>query len=192
MSKKTIIKLVLARLEAEGAASLTLQAVGGLGGVSMDNMRKYFPNGDEELLMDAVELAGQIWIKRVADEVSKIDAPDLKIRRLAALYAFGTLSFPESLSIYIDLWKLVKNGDSEYIKKRLKAVYLLYSRSFCELAFGGTEASPKAKSLAIIMTMLSDMLHIQYTLLGNEVEMAGMRQFVEDIAVFTATEESHA
>jgi len=198
MSKKTVVKLALAKLETDGLKKLTLQSIGSFAQISAIKMQQYFPNGSNELLMDAVELAGLNWVKQVEDEVSQIKDPEKRIRRLAILYAFGTQDFPESLSVYIDIWKMIKDEKSEYLKTRLKAIYQLYSCTFIKLAAGIEEnsakmkaVSTKMKSLAMLMTILSDMLHIQFTLLENNADVHGMRQFVEDIAVFVM-EESHA
>ena len=139
-----------------------------------------------ELFMDAVENAGRTWVEAIKKEVAEQNDKKEKLKTLAAGYAMGTKDYPESLSVYIDLWKIVKDKNNEYVKTRLKNIYNFYISEFYNIIKQIDNISVKDEeihSFSTWMTVLSDVLHIQSITLENDIDLKSIQSVIEKIAV---------
>ena len=188
MNKQKVLKIALKILFQYG--NITIEHLSETAALDKEGLTLLFSNGDKELLMDTVEYAGTIWVDKIKKEISEQKSVQGKLRTLASGYALGSREHPQSLSIYIDLWKYIKDGNNEYIKKRLCEIYRFYIDEFNNIVnnigeFHATEKQRRALSLFI--TILSDVLHIQSITLENEVDFDSFQEMIENVIVLFFT-----
>lgn len=181
MTKQKIIKIALNQLLLYGVEQLNIKNISIRTGLSESKLRQLFVDGDHELLMDAVEYAGRIWVKELKDEVTAEEDRDSKLNILIFGYALGGEKFSESLSVYIDLWKIIKDKKDMYIRKRLRKLYNFYTLEFLDIVgeIGNFDIpQEEIKAYSFIMTLLSDAIHIQSIVLGGEVDFRNIQKVV--------------
>lgn len=141
---------------------------------------------DDELRMEAVEYAGVRWVEDIRIQLNKEKNTLDKLKLLIKLYVSGSQTHPESLSIYVDLWKKLRDnigGENTYIKSSLESIYRYYVQIFKEvfteiaLEQGGhcTLNQNQVEHLAWIMVVLSDGLHIQSLIQSKPLDFEGIR-----------------
>lgn len=171
--KKKVLKFTINEMMAHGIESLNIDMIAQLMNLDRKILDSCFIYGDNELLMDTVEYAGKIWIENVKKEINFEKDIDNKLKLLVRRFALGSIEFPASLSAYIDLWKIVKDKKDEYIKVRLRVIYQLYIDEFHKIVNDIGEfgiAQSELNSFSFLMTILSDVIHIQSITLENNVD----------------------
>jgi len=123
---------------------------------------------DDELRMAAIKYAAFVWVEYIKKDIANEKDKKTRIRKLLRHYAAGSESYPLSLSLYIDVWKRIRdceNNDENLLKEELEKIYFLFVEVFeeiilKEICIDSTLAS-QIRQLAWIMVVISDGLHIQ-------------------------------
>jgi undecaprenyl pyrophosphate synthase len=186
MSKQKIIKIALGELLRNGVESFSIQNLSINTSLDAFKINELFTYGDRELLMDAVTLAGKVWVKEIRNDIDKEDTARKKLRMAARGFTLGTEDYPESLSVYIDLWKIVKDEKDGYIQERLKELYRYYASEFVDIVSGiGNFArdEEEVKAFSLIVTVLSDVLHIQSITLRDDVDFEVIGKVIEEMTL---------
>jgi len=197
MTKQKIIKIALNQLLLYGTEECNIENISDRTGLCERSVRQLFRDGNHELLMDAVEYAGRTWVQKLKKEVAGKEDVNSKLNVLTLGYALGGEQFPESLSVYIDLWKMVKDKKDTYIRNRLRELYNFYTLEFSNIVneIGDFDILQEGlKTYAFIMTLLSDVIHIQSIILENEVDFQKIKKVIEIMttAFFQEVKEERA
>lgn len=183
--KVLYLKIAVNELLNNGIQGVRIEKLAHTMHLDRKRMEECFSEGDKELLMDTVEYAGASWINVIKKEIEDTSDTKEKIRILVREYTLGTEKFPASLSVYIDLWKIIKDQKDEYIKTRLKLIYQMYINEFEQIINSIDEFKVEKKDItafSMIMTILSDVLHIQSIILENEVDFGTINRLIEEWA----------
>ncbi len=173
--------IALNELMNHGMDQFSLERISKILNVNPSLLESYFPNKTEELLMDAVEYAGKSWMKQVIETCNAMKYAEEKFLYLVDEYALGTQKYAQSLSIYIDLWKLVKEGQSEYLRNRLNNIYSYYMSEFRSMikALGYKEMSDfETDTFAFLMVILSDVIHVQSIILQRPLDYMSIKNVI--------------
>jgi len=184
MNKKNVLKIALHLLLKDGSADIN--SIAEMTGFNIKKLNEAFPSGDKELLMDTVEFAGKTWVEKLQKEIAAKNSVREKLKTLASGYTLGSQYYPESLSVYIDLWKTIKDNQDEYMKSRLKEIYHFYISAFCNMIneIGSFHIKyEELYSFSLFMTVLSDVLHIQSITLENDVDFKSFEAMIEKLTV---------
>ena len=171
--KQKITRIALQILRERGTDGLTLGNLSRAACLSSDLLAELFPEGDKELLMDTMAAAGVRWVEALRTEMKKTAEPSERLAHLARGFVLGSGTHPEILSVYIDLWKLVKDREDSYVRQRLCELYQFYSASFAELLLlAGVRELPQGEreALSLLFTVLSDAVHVQSVTLNRAVD----------------------
>lgn len=190
MSKRSLLQVAVDELMRHGLSALSVSSLAERMELPETWIRSRFPGGDWQLRMDAVEYAGQSWVEQIRALMRAQKTPREKISLLCRAYALGSRDFPASLDSYLDLWKQARDGNEE-IRRRLGALYRFYSEQFSDAVSeaGGVGDEATRTAFASLVTLLSDMLHLQ-GMLGNPVDFAKMGRLLEQLAAVALLEES--
>jgi len=186
MIKDKIVRIALVKLLKGSMEDISLLYISEVTGLKIERLNEIFPSGNNEIIMDAVEYAGKQWIESIKEEINNTEDTKIKVRILSGGYALGSEEYPESLSVYIDLWKLIKDNKEPYIKERLKAIYLMYMQEFINIIKDICPVFVSEEELyaySLFMTVLSDAIHIQSILLENEVNYKAIKKVIEKISL---------
>lgn len=181
MKKEKILKILLGKIGDIGIQNLDSANVLSIIGISQKQFNMLFSDGAEELLMDSIEYAGCQWLDHLKKDVKEAESKTEKIALVLNGYALGAEKFSENLSLYIDLWKMVKDGKHEYLKKRLNKIYEMYSREFTEIMDNigvGWLTKEEIYVWGVLMTALSDAIHIQFFTMKNSVDFMKIQHFI--------------
>lgn len=173
IQKQRIIKIALHELLNRGTEWINIYNVSKYIHIDESKLLDIFPMGDHELLMDAVEYAGKSWVQEIKKNIDRKDNVVDKLETLVKEYALGSKDYPKSLSIYIDLWKIIKDNKDEYMKQRLKELYIFYASEFSSIlqTFGESNLlQAELDAFSLMITILSDVIHIQSVTLENELD----------------------
>ena len=184
MNKQKILKISFSVLLNEGFVNIS--QIAKRTGLEEKKLYGLFSDGDKELYMDTVEYAGKAWVDKIKKEIAEKNDSESKLKTLAAGYTLGSKDYPESLSVYIDLWKIIKDNKDEYVKERLRNIYNYYISEFCNIVNEINKFNIKydeLRSFALFMTILSDMIHIQSLTLENNVDFESFKTMIEKITV---------
>lgn len=184
MTKQKIIKIALNELINEGIGQISIHNISKNINVNEDKVKDLFAKGDCELIMDAVEYAGKTWVQEIKNKVDKIECTNEKLKFLVNGYVLGSKDYPQSLSVYIDLWKIIKDNKDDYIKKRLKELYNFYMVEFINMILTiGNSNLPKEEleAFSLLITILSDVIHIQSITLENDINFDTIGIIIEKI-----------
>ena len=171
--KRKITRMALQVLRERGTNGLTLGNLSRAACLSPALLAELFPEGDKELLMDTMTAAGVRWVDALRTEMEKNAEPPERLARLARGFVLGSGTHPEILSVYIDLWKMVKDREDSYIRHRLCELYQFYADSFGEmLELAGVQELPQreGEALSLLFTVLSDAVHVQSVTLNRAVD----------------------
>ncbi|WP_432409042.1 hypothetical protein [Wukongibacter sp. M2B1] len=123
---------------------------------------------DDSLRMEAIKYSAIVWVEYIKKDIAGEKDKAKKIRKLLHHYAAGSESYPLSLSLYIDVWKKIRDcegGKEELLKEELKKIYALFVKVFEELlleeVFIDNAVDSEIRQLAWIMVVISDGLHVQ-------------------------------
>ncbi len=147
--------------------------------------RFFFQYGDKELMMDVIEYAGMRWVDQIKASIMEMMDIDHKVDALLYGYTMGTKKYPQLLSTYIDLWKIVKDQQDEYIKLRLKTIYNFYVAEFTHIVRDiGCQQIPYNELVAfgVFITLMSDVAHIQSLILDNQLDFDCMYSILNKLA----------
>ena len=134
MTKQKIVKIACNEVLVHGVEQINIKNLANRTGFNIEKLNTLFQYGDQELLMDAVEYAGKVWVSQIKKKIQDSHNISDKLKILANSYTMGSKDFSQSLSTYIDLWKIVKDQKDEYIKTRLKSIYNFYISEFVNIA----------------------------------------------------------
>ena len=181
MQKEKILKLMLGKIGEMDISNLNAIDVLPYIGISAKQFTVLFPNGVEELFMDVIEYAGRWWLDCLKKDVKEMATKEEKIALLLNNYALGAWEYSENLSLYIDLWKLIKDGKSNYLKMRLWNIYDIYIKEFSviirEIGVSGL-TDEEIHVMGVIMTAMSDAIHIQSLTMESPVDFAKIQDFI--------------
>ena len=156
--------------------SATRESVSDMTGLNLAKLESAYPS-DDELRMSAMEYAAVVWSEQVKMELSRETDVRMKFRKLLRMFAAGSESHPDSLSLYIDVWKKIRdsqNGPEGMLKDRLLGIYQYYVSLFEEILavhFGDAAIGrQRLRDLAWIMVVISDGFHIQGLLQDNRLD----------------------
>lgn len=160
---ETALKLMFAGgYEAAGIDSVAERIM-----VDGDSIESLFAS-DDVLRLSAMKYAALQWVEEVRKELDSIDDYPEKLKTLIKRYVAGAESYPHSLSLYVDAWKVLeKSGaaDRRYIAASLAEIYRIYIDLFCEVVAGmtGENDIPSAdiRTVAWILVVISDGFFIQ-------------------------------
>ncbi|MEF2965936.1 TetR family transcriptional regulator [Paenibacillus sp. M1] len=163
--EKVVLEAALQLMFLNGYEAVTTQAVAERLAISQVYLEEMYPACDE-LQMSAMTYAAVVWVKKTKEELAKIADPEQRFRRLVRLYAEGTGNYPESLSLYLDAWKLLRDRrrNVELIRSVLFEIYDLYVGLFIKTVeqIGTIQADKQlVETIAWIFVVISDGFHIQ-------------------------------
>ena len=179
--KQKIARMALQILKDRGIEGLTFQSLSRAIGLDPAFLSDTFSGGERELLMDTVEVAGRLWVDTLRADMEKAENTADKLACLAHGYVTGSEAHPSILSVYIDLWKLVKDQEDDYVRNRLGELYQFYISSFGELlTLAGAGGLPRreGEALSLIFTVLSDVVHVQSVTLEQPVDFQMLSEVV--------------
>ena len=185
MKKEKILKILLGKIGDIGIQNLDSANVLSIIGISQKQFNMLFSDGAEQLLMDSIEYAGCQWLDHLKKDVKEAESKTEKIALVLNGYALGAEKFSENLSLYIDLWKMVKDGKHEYLKNRLDKIYEMYSREFAEIMDNigvGWLTKEEIYVWGVLMTALSDAIHIQFFTMKNSVDFMKIQHFIGKVS----------
>lgn len=190
MSKQPLLRVAVEELMRHGLGALSVSSLAERMGLRLDQVGSYFPGGDWQLRMDAVEHAGVAWVDEIRARMRAQGTPQEKIALVCRAYALGSRDFPASLDGYLDLWMQAREGNEE-IRTRLGRLYRFYAEQFADAVAeaGGTGDGPTREAFAHLVTLLSDMLHLQ-RMLGNPIEFSQMGRLLDTLAQRVLLEET--
>lgn len=179
--KQKIARMALQILKDRGIEGLTFQSLSRAIGLDPAFLSDTFSGGERELLMDTVEVAGRLWVDTLRADIEKAENTADKLACLAHGYVTGSEAHPSILSVYIDLWKLVKDQEDDYVRNRLGELYQFYISSFGELlTLAGAGGLPRreGEALSLLFTVLSDVVHVQSVTLEQPVDFQMLSEVV--------------
>ena len=179
--KQKIARMALQILKDRGIEGLTFQSLSRAIGLDPAFLSDTFSGGERELLMDTVEVAGRLWVDTLRADMEKAENTADKLACLAHGYVTGSEAHPSILSVYIDLWKLVKDQEDDYVRNRLGELYQFYISSFGELlTLAGAGGLPRreGEALSLLFTVLSDVVHVQSVTLEQPVDFQMLSEVV--------------
>ncbi|MFZ5351493.1 MAG: hypothetical protein ACOZCL_02080 [Bacillota bacterium] len=136
---------------------------------------------NDELRMSAMEYAARSWMSFVRNDILNEADKHKKLYKLICHYALGTENYPESLSLYIDIWKRIRDGNFENLEKmkeKLSNIYDYYEYCFVDIiskeictVIGKAD---ELKHLSQILVAISDGLHIQSLFRTTAIDFEGI------------------
>lgn len=191
-SKRHLARAAFLKLELYGIEKENMQSFSSATGLSSDRLRALYPKGEPELWLDAIQYAGERWIAEIRKGLLHIHGRTARLSYLTNAYIRGSEQHPRALDAYIDLWKKAKDGDT-YIQERLAAVYREYAEQFIRMIREDTGLNPDMGTLYSVaqwLTVLSDILHVQSSVLGNPVDFEEMGRTIQRAVSLLLEEES--
>ncbi len=130
-----------------------------------EKIKQYYDT-DDKLRMSAMKYAAVLWVEQIKADVEKQKTEKDKIYVLIKHYISGSESHSQSLSLYIDAWKKLrdlKTENRQLLSNELLSVYRYYVNFFQETIKNIYENKYgyDIEQLAWIMVVVSDGFHIQ-------------------------------
>ncbi len=130
-----------------------------------EKIRQHYP-ADETLRMSAMKYAAVVWVEQVKADLEKQETKEDKLYSLIRHFIAGSESHPQSLSLYVDIWKKLrdlKTENKELLSNELSEIYRYYVRYFKEAMedIYDNESEYDMEQLAWIMVVVSDGFHVQ-------------------------------
>lgn len=121
---------------------------------------------DENLRMSAMKYAAVVWVNQVKADLKKQKTQKDKLYALVRHFIAGSESHPQSLSLYVDIWKKLRDSKTEnrqLLSDELSEIYRYYVSFFREAMedIYGDEAGYDMEQLAWMMVVISDGFHVQ-------------------------------
>lgn len=184
MKKEKVLKILLGKMRETDISNLdTIEQLPEIG-ISAKQFALLFPNGTDEMIMDAIEYAGSQWLECLKKNIKETERKSEKTALLLNSYALGAEEFSHNLSLYIDLWKIIKDGKNAYLKQRLRRIYDMYINEFSVIMNEiGTDWLNKEEIhiLGVLMTAVSDAIHIQCFTADGSVDFSQIRNFISKL-----------
>ncbi|SCY70787.1 hypothetical protein [Alkaliphilus peptidifermentans] len=140
-------------------------------------------NSDDALRMAAIFYAASIWVDYIKKDIAGEKDKKTRLRRLLRHYAAGSESYPASLSLYIDIWKIIRDGQREneaFFKEELQSIYTMFVEAFEELILQeicqSFTLTSEIRQLAWIIVVISDGLHIQNLIEPESIDFDGVEE----------------
>jgi len=126
---------------------------------------QHYPS-DEALRMSAMKYAAVVWVEQVKADLERQKTKKNKLFALIRHFIAGSESHPQSLSLYVDIWKKIrelKTEDKQSLSNELSEIYRYYASFFQEAMkdIYDNESGYDMEQLAWIMVVLSDGFHVQ-------------------------------
>ncbi len=144
-----------------------------------ENVRLLYKS-DNHLRLSAMSYAASVWCNKIKQELSHIKNHDERIKKLINEFAAGTVGYSQSLSSYIDAWKMLRDmvrenqDDITFFRESLLNIYRTYVDLFISTIKDETLLSDHhadIMTLAWIMVVISDGIHIQSLLQNESIDM---------------------
>ncbi len=165
MQKKLILETAL-RMMFEGFyENADIEKVSQKAQLDPEKVRKHYAT-DEDLRMSAMKYAAVVWVEQVKADLKKQQTPKDKLYALIRHFIAGSESHPQSLSLYVDVWKKLrdlKEENRQLLSEELSEIYRYYTDFFQEAIkdIYENESGYDLKGLAWIMVVISDGFHVQ-------------------------------
>ena len=117
VKKKLILETTLELMYKSSYESVNIENVSNRSGLEVAKIKKIYPT-DDILKLSAMKYAAAIWVELVKKDLKKQDTKENKLYVLIRHFIAGSESHPESLSLYIDIWKklrILNYENSKYI-----------------------------------------------------------------------------
>ena len=143
----------------------TVDSVSSYAQMDLEKIKQHYAT-DENLRMSAMKYAAAVWVDQVKIDLEKQETKMDKQRALIRHYIAGSESHPHSLSLYVDIWKKIrdiKKEDQLLLSNELSEIYRYYV-SFLQEAMKDIYANEfgyDMEQLAWIMVVISDGFHVQ-------------------------------
>lgn len=135
--------------------------------VRMDpgKVMQHYPT-DETLGMSTMKYAAVSWVEKVKVDLEKQETKKDKLYALIRHFIAGSESHPQSLSLYVDIWKKlrdIKSEDRQFLSDGLSEIYRYYVSFFQEAIkdIYDNESGYDMEQLAWMMVVISDGFHVQ-------------------------------
>ncbi len=130
-----------------------------------EKIRQHYTT-DENLRISAMKYAAVVWVKQVKTDLKKQQTKKDKLYALIRHFIAGSESHPQSLSLYVDIWKKLrdlKEEDRQLLSEDLSEIYRYYTDFFQHAIkdIYENESGYDLEQLAWIMVVISDGFHIQ-------------------------------
>lgn len=165
--EKLILETALKAMYKKNFQAANISQVAEHAMLKTEQVRELF-HSDDELRMAAIRYSANIWVNIIKKDIAGEKDNKTKLRKLLRHFAAGSESYPGSLSLYIDVWKRIRDtegGDQQLLKEELIKVYDYFVSTFEELLLEDVckdcTRTSDIRQLAWIMVVISDGLHIQ-------------------------------
>ncbi len=133
--------------------------------MNQEKIRQHYPT-DETLRMSAMKYAAVVWVEQVKADLEKQATNKDKLNALIRHFIAGSESHPQSLSLYVDIWKKLrdlKTENKQLLSNELSEIYGCYVSFFQEAMKDIYEnvSGYDMEQLAWIMVVISDGFHVQ-------------------------------
>ena len=164
--KKRLILETALKLMFEGYyEDATIDSASSYTQLDPEKIRQHYTT-DENLRMSAMKYGAVVWVEQVKDDLKKQETKKDKLYALIRHYIAGSESHPQSLSLYVDIWKKIrdiKTEDRQLLSNELSEIYRYYVSFFQEAMkdIYTNESGYDMEQLAWIMVVISDGFHVQ-------------------------------
>jgi len=180
MKQRLILETAL-KLMFEGFyEDATIESVSSYTQLDTEKIRQYYTT-DENLRMSAMKYAAIVWVEQVKVDLEKQESKKDKLYALIRHYIAGSESYPQSLSLYVDIWKKIrdiKTEDRQLLSNELFKIYRYYVRFFQEAMkdIYTNESGYDMEQLAWIMVIISDGFHVQSLIQSQQIDFDRITQ----------------
>ena len=180
MKQRLILETAL-KLMFEGFyEDATIESVSSYTQLDTEKIRQYYTT-DENLRMSAMKYAAIVWVEQVKVDLEKQESKKDKLYALIRHYIAGSESYPQSLSLYVDIWKKIrdiKTEDRQLLSNELFKIYRYYVRFFQEAMkdIYTNESRYDMEQLAWIMVVMSDGFHVQSLIQSQQIDFDRITQ----------------
>jgi len=180
MKQKLILEVAL-KLMFEGYyEDATIDSVSSYSQLDSEKIRQHYA-ADENLRMSAMKYAAVVWVDQVKIDLEKQETKKEKLSALIRHYIAGSESHPHSLSLYVDIWKKIrdlKTDDRQLLSNELSEIYRYYVSFFQEAMkdIYMNESGYDMEQLAWIMVVMSDGFHIQSLIQSQQLDFDRITQ----------------
>ena len=138
---------------------------------------------DENLRMSAMKYAAIVWVNQVKVDLEKQETKKDKLYTLIRHYIAGSESHPQSLSLYVDIWKRIRDikiKDRQLLSNELSEIYRYYVSVFQESMkdIYTNESGYDMEQLAWIMVVMSDGFHVQSFIQTHQLDFDKITQML--------------
>ena len=166
MKQKLILETTL-KLMFEGFyEDATVDSVSSYAQMDSEKVRQHYAT-DENIRISAMKYAAVVWVEQVKADMEKQETKKDKLYTLIRHYIAGSESHPHSLSLYVDIWKKIRDMNTKdrqlLLSDELSEIYFYYVSFFQEYMkdIYKNESGYDMEQLAWIMVVISDGFHVQ-------------------------------